>query len=63
MAFTLQYYIDPRARRANLKENQRLGYETMQKIIEKLIEQHKDEEEELRNYLLWGTTSSFSYVF
>ena len=62
MVFTLRYHIDPQARKSDLKENQRLGFETMQKIIEKLIEQHKDEEKELRNYLLWGTTSYFSYV-
>lgn len=63
MIFTLRYHIDPQARKSDLKENQRLGFETMQKIIEKLIDQHKDEEKELRNYLLWGMTTSFSYVF
>ena len=63
MAFTLRYHIDPNVRRFDLRENQKLGLETMQKIIEKLISQHKDEEKDLRNYLLWGTVSSFSYVF
>ncbi len=63
MIFMLRYNIDPRATKSDLKESQRLGFDTMQKIISKLIEQHKDEEEELRNYLLWGTVSSFSYVF
>lgn len=63
MVFTLRYHIDPQTSKSDLKENQKLGFETIQKIIEKLIEQHKDEEKDLRNYLLWGTTSSFSYVF
>lgn len=63
MVYSLRYHIDLQARKSDLKENQQLGFETMQDIIEKLIEQHKDEEKELRNYLLWGTTSYFSYVF
>jgi len=63
MVFTLRYYIDLQARRLDLKENQKLGFEAMQKIVEKLINQHKDEEQEIRKYLLWGTTASFSYVF
>ncbi|HYL66978.1 MAG TPA: hypothetical protein VEU72_07470 [Nitrosopumilaceae archaeon] len=63
MVFTLRYHIDPQAKKFDLKENQKDGFETMQKIIEKLIAQHKNEEKEIRKYLLWGTTSSFSYVF
>lgn len=63
MAYTVRYHIDPDVRKTDIKENQRLGFDAIQNIIEKLIEQHKDEEKELRNYLLWSTTSSFSYVF
>ncbi|MGI0072597.1 MAG: hypothetical protein ACREA3_02150 [Nitrosotalea sp.] len=64
MVFTLRYHIDPQAKRFDLKENQKHGFKTIQIIIEKLIKQHKDEEQEIRNYLLWGgTSSSFSYVF
>lgn len=63
MVFTLRYHIDPQAKKFDLKENQKHGFETMQKIIEKLIAQHKNEEQEIRKYLLWGTSSSFSYVF
>ncbi len=63
MVFTLRYHIDLKAKKFDLKENQKRGFETIQKIIDKLIEQHKDEEQEVRNYLLWGTSSSFSYVF
>jgi hypothetical protein len=62
MVFTLRYHIDPHARKFDLKENQKQGFETIQKIIEKLIAQHKDEEQEIRNYLLWDASSSFSYV-
>lgn len=62
MVFTLRYHIDPYAKKFNLKENQKLGFETIQNIIEKLISQHKEQENEIRNYLLWGTSSSFSYV-
>ena len=62
MIFTLRYHIDPQAKKFDLKENQRHGFETIQRIIEKLIEQNKDEEQEIRNYLLWGTYSTFSYV-
>lgn len=60
--FTFRYHIDPHAKRFDLQKNQKQGFETIQKIIEKLISQHKDEEKEIRNYLLWGTSSSFSYV-
>ena len=60
--FTLRYHIDLKARKFNLKENRDLGFDKIQKIIEKLIDQHKGEEKEIRNYLLWGTSSSFSYV-
>ena len=62
MIFTLRYHIDPQAKKFDLKENQRHGFEMIQRIIEKLIEQHKNEEQEIRNYLLWGTYSTFSYV-
>ncbi|MEO9308124.1 MAG: hypothetical protein ABI342_07430 [Nitrososphaera sp.] len=62
MVCTLRYHIDPKSR-YSLKENQELGSQTIHNIIEKLIKQHKDEEMELRNYLLWGSVSSFSYVF
>ncbi|MGC1708648.1 MAG: hypothetical protein WA799_02445 [Nitrosotalea sp.] len=61
--FTLRYHIDLQARRFDLKENQKKGFETIQNIIEKLIEQHKEEEKELRNYLMWGASASFSYAF
>jgi hypothetical protein len=60
--FNLRYHIDPKARKFDLKENLELGFDAIQKIAEKLIKQHKDEEKEIRNYLLWGTSSSFSYV-
>lgn len=63
MIFTLRYHIDPDAKKFDLKENQKQGFETIQKIIEKLIAQHKNEEKEIRKYLLWGTSSSFGYVF
>lgn len=63
MVFTLRYHIDPEAKKFDLKENQKQGFETLQKIIEKLIAQHKDEEKEIRHYLLWDTSASFSYVF
>ncbi len=63
IVFTLRHYIDLGARRFDLKENQKKGFETMENIIEKLIEQHKDEEKEIRNYLLWGASAQFSYVF
>lgn len=62
MVFTLRSFIDPRTRRINPRENQKAGFDAMQKIIERLIRQHKDEEEELRRYMLWGMVSSFSYV-
>jgi hypothetical protein len=62
MVFTLRYHIDPQAKEFDLAGNQEHGFATMQNITDKLIKQHKDEEKELRNYLLWGTTSSFSYV-
>ncbi len=62
MVCTLRFHIDP-ASRYSLKENQELGSQTIRNIIDKLIKQHKDEETELRRYLLWGATSSFSYVF
>lgn len=61
--FTLRYHIDLQAKRFDLKENQKKGFETIQNIIEKLIEQHKEEEKELRNYLMWGASASFSYAF
>jgi hypothetical protein len=63
MAYTIRYHLDLNVRKSDLKENQRLGFETMQCIIEKLIEQHKEEEKELRSYLMWGMTTAFSYVF
>ncbi|HZS74294.1 MAG TPA: hypothetical protein VFA69_07310 [Candidatus Nitrosotalea sp.] len=63
MIFLMRYHFDPRATKSDLRESQRLGFDTMQKIISRLIEQHKDEQDELCNYLLWGTVSSFSYVF
>lgn len=62
MVFTLRYHIDPQAKEFDLTGNQKHGFTTIQNIIDKLIRQHKDEEKELRNYLLWDTTSSFSYV-
>jgi hypothetical protein len=62
MVFTLRYHIDPQAKEFDLTGNQEHGFKTIQNIIDRLIKQHKEEEKELRNYLLWGTTSSFSYV-
>lgn len=62
MVFTLRYHIDLQAKEFDLAGNQEHGFETIQNILDRLIKQHKDEEKELRNYLLWGTTSSFSYV-
>lgn len=62
MVFTLRYHIDPQAKEFDLTGNQKHGFATIQNIVDRLIRQHKDEEKELRNYLLWGTTSSFSYV-
>ncbi|MEM2160425.1 MAG: hypothetical protein QXN55_05660 [Candidatus Nitrosotenuis sp.] len=63
MAYTLRCYIDLQAAKSDLRKNQQLSSEMTQNIIKRLIEQHKDEEKEIRNYLLWGTSSSFSYVF
>lgn len=62
MVFTLRYYIDLDAKEFDLSGNQEHGFATIQNIIDKLIRQHRDEEKELRKYILWGTSSSFSYV-
>jgi hypothetical protein len=62
MIFTLRSFIDPDSRRINPRKNQKAGFDAMQKIIQRLLRQHKDEEEELRKYMLWGMVSSFSYV-
>ena len=62
MAFTFRYHIDQNVRKSDLKEHQKYGFDMIQKIIDRLISQHEDEEKEIRNYLLWGTSSSFSYV-
>lgn len=61
--FLMRYHFDPHTTKSDLRESQRLGFDTIQKIVSRLIEQHKDEQDELCNYLLWGTVSSFSYVF
>lgn len=63
IVFTLRYHVDPHAKRFNLTKNQNAGFKMIQKIIEKLILQHRNEEDKLRDYLLWNTTSMLSYVY